>query len=139
MLLMTFVVVSPPPVFAKNDGAPAVSGSGARDEAKIPYKGAESDGVGTAVRIIGVFLVVTLLAFVSIYMLKRFFPSFYVHTTGTTQHIRIIETRRLTPRTTLFLVELDGARMLLAQSGDQIVNLHKTSAVASDRSSTPDA
>jgi flagellar biogenesis protein FliO len=137
LLLAAFVVASPPPVLAKDAAAPTVSG--ARDEAKIPFKASsESDGAGMAVRVIGGFLFVALLAVASIYALKRFFPSFYVHSTGTAQHIRVIEIRRLTARTTLFLVELDGSRMLLAQSGDQLVNLHKTSvAPSSDHGATP--
>jgi len=126
LLMVAFAFVAPVPAFAKSETTPPVSG--AREEAKIPYKAAEADGIGTVVRVIGVFLFVALLALASVYALKRFFPSFYVHSAGGTQHIRVIETRRLTTRTTLFLVELDGERILLAQSGDRIVNLHKTSA-----------
>jgi flagellar biogenesis protein FliO len=137
LLMLAALVVASPPIFAKDGTAPAVSG--VREEAKIPFKtSSEVDGVGMAVRVIVGFLVVALLAVASIYALKRFFPSFYVHSANTTQHIRVLEIRRLTARTTLFLVELDGARMLLAQSGDQLVNLHKTSMPsAGDQPATP--
>jgi flagellar biogenesis protein FliO len=122
---------------AKSEAATTAAKS---EEARIPFKAsAETNGVGLAVRVIGGFVVVALLAFVTVYVLKRYFPSFYVHSVGAAKQIRVVEIRRLTSRTTLFLVEVDGARMLLAQSGDHIVNLHKTTNISTDSgdSATP--
>lgn len=126
------------PSFAVVDGNAPTSAS-TREEARIPFKAStDSDGTGVIMRVLGGFIVVALLALAVVYALKRYFPSFYVHSVGDAKRIHVLETRRLTPRTTLFVVEVDGTRLLLAQSGDRIVNLHKTSTSADANTTTPD-
>jgi flagellar biogenesis protein FliO len=136
LFLLTVLWFAPlPATAAQNEAAPAATARS--EEARIPYKtSSDSDGVGLVTRVIGGFVVVALLALASVYILKRYFPSFYVHSVGPAKQIRVIEIRRLTARTTLFLVEVDGARLLLAQSGDQVVNLHKTQGTSADSNDT---
>jgi flagellar biogenesis protein FliO len=136
-LFLSIAAWSPFVALAANSGAATQPTT--HEEARIPFKtSAETDGAGIAMRVIGGFIVVALLALAAVYTLKRFFPSFYVHTAGGAKRIQVLEIRRLTPRTTLFVVELDGTRLLLAQSGDRIVNLHKTPVSGIDSSITPD-
>jgi flagellar biogenesis protein FliO len=121
--------------FAADAGGSAPSA--VRDEARIPFKTTgESDSAGVALRVLGGFVIVALLALGAVYALKKYFPSFYVHSTGGTKRIQVLEIRRLTPRTTLFVVELDGTRLLFAQSGDRITTLHKTPTSDADGAET---
>lgn len=127
-LLFLALPVATPSLAADKDSGASVPSGIRQEEARIPFKPESgSEGIGIAGRVIGGFVVVALLALASVYVLKRYFPSLYAHTSLGTQHIQVLEIRRLTPRATLFLVELDGTRMLLAQSGDRIVNLHRLS------------
>ena len=59
----------------------------------------------------------------AVYLLRRYLPAVHGYKSGASQKINVLEIRRLTPRTTLFLIECEGRHLLLAQSGDRIVNV----------------
>jgi flagellar biogenesis protein FliO len=92
---------------------------------KLPFKQTTDAEGGMALRVIGGLVVVVLIGFGVIVALKRYVPSIYGHSAAGAHRINVLETRRLTPKATLFLVEVDGTRLLLAQSGDRVVTLHE--------------
>jgi flagellar biogenesis protein FliO len=102
----------------------ATGGERPADEARIPYKqSSDGDTAGLAIRVVGGFVLVVLLALGTVYAIKRYLPSLYSHTPTGKRRIQVLEARRLTPRLTLFLVEVDGTQLLLAHSGDRIEQL----------------
>lgn len=96
-----------------------------RTEQKIPFKRSEESTTGLAWRIVGGLIVTVLVGVGAIYALKRFLPTTYRAMTPGDSRIQLLEVRRLTPKTTLFLIEVSGTRLLLAQSGDGITMLHQ--------------
>ena len=109
--------------------AEAASPHPAQVEQKIPYK--PQSGPGTATLIAQTLLVlagVIALGFVGVYAMKRYLPFIAGYAEKGQRRVRVVETRRLTPRATLFLVELDDTIFLLGQSGDRITNLYQTQA-----------
>jgi flagellar biogenesis protein FliO len=109
--------------------AQAANHSLAQGEQKIPYK--PQSGPGTATLIAQTLLVlagVIALGFAGVYAMKRYLPFIAGYTEKGQRRVQVIETRRLTPRATLFLVELDDMIFLLGQSGDRIVNLYQAPA-----------
>gem|GEM_PF-6435761 len=95
------------------------------EASKLPFKQQTDAEANMAVRVIGGLLVVVLLGYGAVYTMKRYFPSLYGHSTTMQRSINVVEVRRLTPKATLFLVDVDGVRLLLAQSGDRITTLHQ--------------
>lgn len=109
--------------------AGAASPTPAQVEQNIPYK--PQSGPGTAALIAQTLLVlagVIALGFVGVYAMKRYLPFIAGYAEKGQRRVRVVETRRLTPRATLFLVELDDTIFLLGQSGDRITNLYQTQA-----------
>jgi flagellar biogenesis protein FliO len=106
-------------------GDPAAPAAPAADSAKLPFKQQTDTGAGVAVRVLGGLVVVILLGYGAVYAMKRYLPSVYGHSAGGQRKINVIETRRLTQKATLFLVEVDGVRLLLAQCGDRVTNLQR--------------
>lgn len=102
----------------------AADGDTAKEEARIPFKrSAEGDSTGLAVRVVGGFVLVALLAVGAVFVMKRYLPSLYSHAPGGNRRIEVLEIRRVTPRLTLFLIEVDKTQLLLAQSGDRVEQL----------------
>lgn len=99
---------------------PPTSGPAAADPARpIPYK-REEDLAGQLVRV-GVGLAVALgVAFAALYGYKRYLGR---HLAPTGRRMRVVESLRLTPKTTLFLVEVDGKTLLISQVGETLVAL----------------
>lgn len=97
----------------------------ARTEQKIPYKQAdESMTTGVVLRVVGALAVTILVGIGALYAMKRFLPSVYRPSTSGNARIQVREIRRLTAKTTLFLVEVDSTLLLLAQSGEAVSLLH---------------
>ncbi len=90
---------------------------------KLPFKQQADNDANVMARVVGGLVLVILLGYGAVYAVRRYLPSVYAHTTTGQRKINVIETRRLTPKTTLFLVEVDGVRLLLAQSGDRLESL----------------
>ena len=89
----------------------------------IPFKREEEGVSALLVRVFGGLIVVALLGVAAVYALKRYLPSLYHPTFSGATRIKVLEARRLTMKTTLFLVELDGVPLFFAQSGDRITVL----------------
>lgn len=56
---------------------------------------------------------------VSLYLLRRRLGT-HAEGTSAAKQLRVLETRRLTPRSTLFVIEFAGSRYLVAESGQNI-------------------
>ena len=105
---------SPPPAALAQATVPA-------DKQAIPFR-READPVDFAM-LLRVALALGLVIAVGvggIYALKRFLPGSLGRAGTGPGRINVLEIRRLTPRLTLFLVEVDGHKLFLAQSGDRV-------------------
>jgi len=101
------------------DAAPAAS------ERHIPFKSSDETSSGVIMfRVVAGLGVVLVIGVVALVALRKFVPMVSsVTPPGSTREIELIELRRLTPRLTLFLVEVHGIRYLFAQSGDSLIPL----------------
>lgn len=118
-MLSLLVMATPQMGFAASDtGKP-----GAGADTAIPFKRSEEGATAqTAVRGVVALVVVLGIGIGVLFSLRRYLPVSHGGGVGG-RRIQLIETRRLTPRTALFLVTVDGERLLLAQSGDNIQHL----------------
>src|SRR5205085_1939199 len=100
-------------------------------EPRIPFKKSDDSMGGAVARVVGGLVVVVIIGVGAVFLLKRYFPSFYHPTYAGPARIKLLEVRRLTPKTTLFLIEIEGRQLLLGQSADRIVTLHESATTAS--------
>ncbi len=107
------------PVMGEVSPGAGAAATDSKPPSTIPYK--SDDGITGAkvARILVVALIGIVIAFGVIYVLKRF----YIGKTlgGTSGRIRVIEAKRLAPRMTLILVEIDSTPYLLAESPNGVV------------------
>ena len=103
----------------EGDAAPTAT------ERQIPFKSGEAVGTGATVLRVAVGLgIVLAIGVVGLALLRKYVPMMSsVKTLGTSKEIELIELRRLTPRLTLFLVDVQGVRYLFSLSGDRVVSL----------------
>ena len=105
---------------------------------RIAYKQDNTVGVaGLLVRIGGGLLLMTTLALGTALLAKRYLPGIRGYSQDGKHRIQLLESRRITPKLTLFVLEFEGRRLLLAQSGDRLLELG-TRAGAADHGSMPD-
>lgn len=116
------------PAYAINAGATESTAP------RIPFKSGDDTFGGGILRVLGSLVAVALLGVGAVYLLKRYLPSLYHPTFAGSSRIKVVEIRRLTPKTTLFLVELDGVRLLLGQHNDGITTLyeHRNASASND-------
>lgn len=94
----------------------------------IPFK-KEETGTGEAAGQTFAILVALLgLACAGLVAAKRYFPQLPFDLklplkTGANRRLQLIETMRLSPRTSLYLVQLDDRLLLLAQNGDTVTTI----------------
>lgn len=60
------------------------------------------------------------IAFAAVHILKRVITPSLGRANATDAQINVVEIRRVTPRLTLFLIEIDGEKILITQSGDRL-------------------
>jgi flagellar biogenesis protein FliO len=103
--------------------APAGFAAAQQPSAKepIPFRREADVDSGTALRVALALGLVIALGVGGVYALKRFLPGSLGGAAGTTTgRINVLEVRRVTPRLTLYLVEIDGEKFALVQSGDRV-------------------
>jgi flagellar biogenesis protein FliO len=132
-LLVLFLAMQ---LFSTVAQAAETPSSGSNSDRRIPYKGTGETEVGTSVIRVALGLGLVLIAGVGVVLLlRRYLPASYGGSTGpSVRRIELVEVRRLTPKLTLFLIEVDDARILLAQSGDRIMPMYRTSLANRERS-----
>lgn len=82
------------------------------------------DSFGSALwHALGALVLVGLLAVTMAVLVKRFLPGVRGYTSDGRKRVQLIETQRVTPKLTLLVIAYDGKEILLAQSGDQLLEL----------------
>jgi flagellar biogenesis protein FliO len=109
--------------------------------APIAYRVDEHGGLGVlAVRVVGALLLVSALGVAVAFAAKRFMPSVRGFSLDGTRRVQLLESHRITPRLTLYVIAFEGRTVLLAQSGDRLIDIdaHRRGRAA-DAESTPTA
>jgi len=89
----------------------------------IPYKTDDISIVGVILRTVFVLAFLIGMAIAGLWLVRKYVPTLGLDRfSQSSQRIKVLEVKRLTPRTVLFLVEVDGRTVLLGQ-GDQIFAL----------------
>ncbi|WP_139351843.1 flagellar biosynthetic protein FliO [Polaromonas sp. A23] len=103
-------------VFSAGQVSPSV------EKHPLPFK-VDATGTGTDEwRVLGTLLVLVGGAAAVLFFLRKRFPGISSFST-TGKIIKIVESRHISPRLALYLVEVGRDRILLAQSGDRITPL----------------
>ena len=109
---------------ADKPAAPAASSSPASPMASIPFR--QDQGLGAMALNVGLGLTLAIGAGIAVlYLLRRQLSATH-RSAG--RRLRVIETVRLSPRSALFLVELDGQTLLVGQQGEGLAVLNPPSA-----------
>lgn len=104
------------PVMAQEESAPATQPHAA---GKIAYR--QDSGFGDELLRSGLVLGVLAAVFVgATYLVRRLQLQ---RVAGTSRRMKVLETLRLTPKSTVFLVEVDGRKVLIGQSGSGLTML----------------
>lgn len=94
------------------------------DSRRIAFKEDNGASIGSLVlRMAGGLVLMAILTFGAAWMAKRYLPGLRGFSSDGQSRIQLLETRRITPRLTLFVLEIEGRRLLLAQSGERVVEL----------------
>ena len=131
--VLLLMLAFPAPAVLAAEAPSAVNAGG---EPRIPFRRGEDGVSGVALRVIGGFIVVVLLGIGGVYLLKRYLPTRYRATPGGAGHIKVVEAQRLTPKVTLFLLDVDGARLLIAHAGERVTRLYEDANTLGGRSAT---
>jgi hypothetical protein len=92
--------------------------------APIAYRVDEHGGLGTlVVRVVGALLLVSALGVGVAFAAKRFMPSVRGFSLDGTRRVQLLESHRITPRLTLYVIAFEGKTVLLAQSGDRLIDI----------------
>lgn len=102
---------------------------------EITYKQDEPVTTAVVMRVLLSLVFVLLLTAAAVYLLKRYLPGWRVTGPGRSSRISVIEARRLTPKTMLFLIEVEGKTLLVAQSADGLTKLAEFGKLISDPTS----
>jgi hypothetical protein len=89
-------------------------------ENDIPYKKDEGYSGANIVKILFAFVIVVLIAFAAIFVLRRYYYGNIPLPKGDAKNINLIETKRISPKLVVFLLDVQGEKVLLAQSGDNL-------------------
>ena len=74
-------------------------------------------------RMAGGLVLMAMLTFAAAWLAKRYLPGLRGFSADGGSKIQLLESRRVTPKLTLFVLEFEGRRLLLAQSGERLVEL----------------
>jgi hypothetical protein len=123
-LLIALLLAAP----AIGGGPPADTATGPAPVAEdVPFRKGPVLSAASLVRVAAATAGGVLLVWVATLALRR--TVFAGNAKGVAQRrIRVLETRRLSPRTTLTLVRVGDREVLLGQSGDRLVRLHAAAA-----------
>lgn len=118
--LATASTVSPARA-SQDQKSPQLDSSAESDEVAYPEQGPSLGGL--LLRAAGALALMTVLALAAAIFAKRYMPGLKGFSAYGTSRVQLLESKRITSRLTLFVVEFDGRRFLLAQSGDRIVEV----------------
>jgi flagellar biogenesis protein FliO len=90
-------------------------------ESTIPFKRTEEVASATSIwRVVLSFGVVVAVGLGAAYAVRRYVPASVGRVIGSAGRIVVLEIRRVTPKLTIYLIQVDGEKFLLTQSGDRI-------------------
>lgn len=89
----------------------------------IPYKRDDQITASLIARVVASLVLVLFMAAGIVYVLKRYLPGWRTGGVDKSNRISVLEIKRLTPKTLLFLIQVDGKTLLLAQSNDRVTTL----------------
>lgn len=109
----------------------------AGEDRPIPYKRTgEAETDVSAIRVVLGLGLVLAIGIGAIFAIRRYLPGSYgVAAVSGSRHIDLMEVRRLTPRLTLFLLNIDGEKIVLAQTSEALA-VHR---LHTDGKDSPDA
>lgn len=94
------------------------------EKTPIPFKSQSEISGGVITKIVFVLIVLLMLAAIGLYLAKRLMlPA--KNSLGGDRSIHVLEVRRLSPKTTMYLIGFENRRLLLAQTGDSTVVLDR--------------
>lgn len=109
-----------PPDNAHESATPVKNQAIQRD---IPYKRDDAITASLIARVVASLVLVLFMAAGIVYVLKRYLPGWRAGGLDKSNRISVLEIKRLTPKTLLFLIQVDGKTLLLAQSNDRVTTL----------------
>jgi flagellar biogenesis protein FliO len=91
----------------------------------IPYKKTDAGSAGTAGKSFSILALLLALACAGLFAFRRYFPQLPMSLkmplkAGAPRRLTLVESMRLGPKASLYLVQMDGRTLLLGQSGDRI-------------------
>ncbi|ODB85629.1 hypothetical protein A3194_12405 [Candidatus Thiodiazotropha endoloripes] len=95
------------------------------DSNKIPFRKENLFAEASLMRVLLVTIIGLLLVIFSVYVLKRFYFKQPL-SDSTVQNIKLLAVKRLTPKLTLSIVQVNDKEYVLAQSGDNLVSLESS-------------
>ena len=119
--VLSWCVTAPAGAGPLEQESPAVASA----DNPIPFKKEEAGAGESAGKAFAVLAVLLGLACAGLFAARRYLPQLsstlkLPAKTGAKRRLTLVETMRLNPRTSLYLVQMDGRELLLAQSGDGV-------------------
>jgi hypothetical protein len=94
------------------------------DHRPITYRQDSGPGFGgLLLRAAGGLVLITVLTLAITVLAKRYLPGIRGYSLDGRSRVHLLESRRITSKLTMFVIEFEGRRLLLAQSGDRVVEL----------------
>ena len=92
--------------------------------APVAYRvDAEGSFTTLIVRVVGALLLVSAVGVGLVYAAKRLVPAMRGFSVDGKRRVELLESHHITPRLTLFVIAYDGTTVLLAQSGDRVIQI----------------
>jgi uncharacterized membrane protein YeaQ/YmgE (transglycosylase-associated protein family) len=96
--------------------------------APLHYKSDVEGGFGSLIiRVVGALLLVSAVGLGAVHGAKRLMPGVRGYSHDGKRRVQLLETHRITPRLTLFVISYEGEALLLAQSGDRVIHIDRAS------------
>ncbi len=114
----------PSPASVSSPEPPHTPAAVASEPRRLAFRHDDGPGVGALlVRMAGGLVLMAALALVIALLAKRYMPAVRGYSADGQSRVQLLESRRITPKLTLFVVEFEGRRLLLAQSGDRVTEV----------------
>jgi flagellar biogenesis protein FliO len=96
-------------------------GTEEKEETTIPFRKEEPVTGSLMMRVLVTVTLMLLLTVAIAYIIKKYFFGMTIKGIAKQRFLTLVEARHLSTRTTLFLLDADGRRLLLAQTGDRLI------------------
>ena len=126
IFLLNGIALAETAASSANEIASAREASSTADQSPRPiqFKQESKHSNADEVKPFIVLAVMTVLAVFAVYWLKKRQPALLARLGSAGGRIKVVETRMVSARLSLSLIEVDGKKLLLAVNGDNVVQLH---------------